>query len=78
MTWYYETFNKYNSSYVSDNYYLELLGNTITIMTKPKRFRKPKAIFHICMAMDNFNDNVMEFILYTFGFCKRKEVLEND
>ena len=74
MSWYSETFNKYNNRYVSDDYYLKLLGNTITIMTKPKRFRKPKAVFNICMALDSFNDNVMEFILCTFGFYKRKEV----
>ena len=76
MSWYSETFNKYNSLYVSDNYYLKLLGNTITIMTKPKRFRKPKAVFNICMALDSFNEYVMEFILDSFGFYKCKEVEE--
>lgn len=73
MTWYYETFNKYNNSYVSDKYYLDILGNTIYIKTKKKHI----IVFHINMVNPKFNDNVMEFILTTYGFYKRKEVVEN-
>lgn len=70
MSWYFETFNKYNSNYVSKDYYLELIGNTICVCKKPKWYRKSKCVFHIGMAHPKFSDDVMEFILYYYRFYK--------
>lgn len=73
-----EIFNKYNDAYVSNDYYLKLIGNTIYVMTKRKWARKSRCVFYLVMCHPNFTNNTMLYILDYYGFQKRKEVKDNE
>lgn len=82
MSWYFETFNKYNSNYVSNDYYLELIGNTIYVCKKPKcKIGRVKCVEHIFMAHDSFyemREHFMEYTMWKYGFQLKKEVKQNE
>ena len=76
--WQVELFNKYNDNYESDNYYLELIGNTICVCKKPKfKIGRVKCVEHIFMAPDIFyemRENFMKYTMWKYGFKLKRGI----
>ena len=49
------------------------MGNTIYIMTKPKFLRRSKTKFCLIMAHPQCNEDTIEYVLFSYGFRKKKE-----
>lgn len=71
---YKETYEKY-SKWESKEYHLEWSGNSILIVENKKRLfnKNQKVVDCIFMALNNFANNVIECILYRWGFQQPKE-----